>query len=446
VFFHNFGNYDVHFLVTALSSLKQEEFISKVDVIPKSTEKFLAMFIDEHLRFIDSFQFCASSLDTLVKNMKLDPTADFKLTKHEFRHEVALGADIDLLFKKGIYPYSFMTSLDAFSHPCLPDKKEFFNDLKNEEITDEQYAHAQAVWKSFKCKDLGDYHDLYNRLDVSLLADVMERTRHIMYDAYELDLPHFLSLPNMGWEALLKLTGVKLDLIKDPTMLAWFESSIRGGYVSNGSLRYIKSNNPYQGEGNYKVSEDGVYDYISFLDAVNLYGYSMSHKLPISEYTWLADSDPEEFARIQTDPHAFIEAYDEETNPYAYFFEVDLEYPPDKHDFMNDYPPAIGKRTNEAGEFCKTWQQPELTSLNINPSTLRTAKLIGDLYPKGNYKIHHSALKMYVEVGIKITKVKSVIKCRHEDWMKLFIDFNTGKRKRAWSKFEKDFWKLLNNR
>ena len=80
----------------------------------------------------------------------------------------------DLLFKKGSYPYEYMDSRERFSEKRLPDKEKFYSKLNDEHITDEKYAHAQAVWEYFECKTLGDYHDLYVKADVALLADVFE--------------------------------------------------------------------------------------------------------------------------------------------------------------------------------------------------------------------------------------------------------------------------------
>ena len=79
-----------------------------------------------------------------------------------------------LLLRKGIYSYEYMDSWQRFDEKSLPDKEYFYSELNNEGITDEEYEHAQKVWKVFKIKNLGMYHDLYVQGDTSLLAEVFE--------------------------------------------------------------------------------------------------------------------------------------------------------------------------------------------------------------------------------------------------------------------------------
>ena len=79
--------------------------------------------------------------------------------------------------QKGIYPYDHMDSFNKFNETQLPKKKDFYSILNNEHISDEQYKHAQNVWDTFNLKTMGDYHDLYLKSDILLLADVFENFR-----------------------------------------------------------------------------------------------------------------------------------------------------------------------------------------------------------------------------------------------------------------------------
>ena len=134
-----------------------------------------------------------------------------------------------LLLRKGVYPYEYIDSWEKFNETSLPDKKAFYSELNKEGITDEDYAHAQKVWKVFEIKNLGEYHDLYVQSDTLLLADVFENFRDRCIDTYELDPAHFLSAPGLAWQACLKKTGVKLELLTDNDMLMMIEKGIRGG-------------------------------------------------------------------------------------------------------------------------------------------------------------------------------------------------------------------------
>ena len=81
----------------------------------------------------------------------------------------------------------------------MPDKKAFYSNLNMEDITDVEHRHASKVFKEFRLKNLGDYHDLYVQSDTLLLADVFEKFRSKCIKIYELDPAHFLSEPGLAW-------------------------------------------------------------------------------------------------------------------------------------------------------------------------------------------------------------------------------------------------------
>ena len=89
-------------------------------------------------------------------------------------------------------------------------------------------------------------HDLYCLTHVLLLADAFENFREMCHKNYGLDPAHYYTAPGLSWDAVLKFTGVKLELLIDPDMLLMFEKGIRG-CVSMISCRYSKANNKYYG-------------------------------------------------------------------------------------------------------------------------------------------------------------------------------------------------------
>ena len=129
------------------------------------------------LRFIDNLNFLQGSLDSLVR----------ATLKEALKITSTISKGSDLLYKKGIYPYEYMDSSERFTETRLPDKNKFYSKLNDEHITDEEYAHAQAVWEAFECKTLRDYHDPYVKRDVALLADVFENLRNLCQEKYGLD-------------------------------------------------------------------------------------------------------------------------------------------------------------------------------------------------------------------------------------------------------------------
>ena len=169
-----------------------------------------------------------------------------------------------------------MNSSEKLKETQLPPKEAFYSGLNDEDNSDENYAHAREVWKTFEMKNLEDYHNLHNKIDVLLLADVFENFRDICIKNYNLDPAHYYTAPGLAWDAALKVTKVELELLSDMDMLLLVEKGIRGR-VSMISNRYGKSNNRYMGN-RYDASKPTKY--ITYLDANNPYGWTMSKPLP----------------------------------------------------------------------------------------------------------------------------------------------------------------------
>ena len=83
-----------------------------------------------------------------------------------------------MLLRKGVYPYEYIDIWERFDETSLPEKKVFYSELHLEDITDEDYTHAQKVFEELKLKTVGGYDDLYVKSDTILLADVFENFRN----------------------------------------------------------------------------------------------------------------------------------------------------------------------------------------------------------------------------------------------------------------------------
>ena len=134
-----------------------------------------------------------------------------------------------MLLRKGVYPFEYIDSWERFNETMLPNKKYFYSELYLEDIIDEDYIHAKKVFKEFKLKNLGDRHDLYVQSDTLLLADVFENFINKCIEVYELDPAHLFSAIWLAWQACLKKTGVKLELLTNNDMFMMVEKGIRGG-------------------------------------------------------------------------------------------------------------------------------------------------------------------------------------------------------------------------
>ena len=414
--FHNLQGYDAHLFIKQLSSIPGE-----LNCIPSTEEKYISFSkkikVDEYksrhtgetvslyfeIRFIDSFKFLQTSLANLVGNLQPD---DFHNTKEIFKENTGL------LTRKGVYPYDYVSSIEKLAETQLPPKEKFYSKLNDEDITDEDYQHSIKVWNTFKCQTIKDYHDLYLKSDVLLLADVFENFRSTCLKHYNLDPAHYFTSPGLSWDACLKETGQELELLYDYDMLMMFEKGIRGG-ITHTSKRYAEANNKYMKDYN----PDKPSSFIQYLDANNLYGWAMSQSLPTHGFKWMKEPTIESVLKI-------LEGRGRGgCNPLlGYIFEVDMEYPKDLWKSHNDYPVA-----------------PEKMIVNS------VEKLICHFKPRKNYVVHSRNLRQYLEMGLKITAVHRGIMFRQSYWMEPYIRKNTELRKTAANSFEKDFFKLMNN-
>ena len=223
---------------------------------------------------------------------------------------------------------------------------------------------------------------------------------------YELDPAHFLSLPRLAWQACLKKTNIKLELLTDYDMLLMVEDGIRGG-ICHSIHRHARANNKYV--KNYDENKES--SYIQYLDANNLYGWTMSQKLPVNGFKWVNNEINEEF----------IKYYDENSDK-GYILELDIKYKKKLHDLHSDLP-FLPKRMKI--DKCK--------------------KLVCNLRNKKKYVVHIKSLKQALNHGLKLKKVHRIIEFNQEAWLKPYIDMNTELRKLAKNDFETDFYTLMNN-
>ena len=288
VIFHNLTGYDAHLFIRELA-----KYTAGMGIIAKNTEDYISFSIkvevdkyinkngnerkkEMELRFIDNIKFMSSSLDSLVNNLAKGGHEFWGFENYNDRQR-------ELLIRKGIYPYEYMDSWDRFEETSLPRIEKFYSNLNMSGVSDSDYEHACSIWQEFGIRNMGEYHDLYLRTDVILLANVFESFRRVCLENYELDPSHFYTAPGLAWKACLKKTEIKLELLLDPDMLLMFERGIRGGIMQS-VHRWAAANNPYICS-EYDSSKPSRY--LQYLDANNLYGWAMSQPLPTGKFRWI---------------------------------------------------------------------------------------------------------------------------------------------------------------
>ena len=184
---------------------------------------------------------------------------DFKYLVEKFGSE-----NLRLLKQKGAYSYEYINSFERFNEKKLPARKYFFRSTKKEKDCDDGkisrghisfkdvfYLTREKIWDKFDIKDMGDYHDHFLKKDVLLLADVFEKFIDTCLKFYGLDPCHYFSSPGLSWDAMLKMTGVKLEKVSDIDVYLFIEKGLRGG-ISYISKRYAKANNKYMNDNDSK--------------------------------------------------------------------------------------------------------------------------------------------------------------------------------------------------
>ena len=135
-----------------------------------------------------------------------------------------------LFLRKYVCPYECIEDWEKFNATSLTEKEDFYSYLNIEDFTDANYAHAKRVCKDLGIKHLGEYHDLYVQSNKLLLADVFEDFRNMCIKIYKIYPAKFFSTPGLAWQATLKKSKIKLNLLTDIGMLLIVEKSIRGNY------------------------------------------------------------------------------------------------------------------------------------------------------------------------------------------------------------------------
>ena len=198
----------------------------------------------ENLRFIDSYKFMQSSLSTLVNNL---PPDNFSLLENFFKAKGHSMEKIDLLKRKGFYPYSYIDSFKKFNEPRLPTRRLWTNILAGGEVSVDrsEFNHAIMVFTKFGCNSIGDYHDLYLSTDVLLLASEIEAFRSVCYETYGVDCMHYHTANNLAGDVFLKVCRADLRLLTERDHLPFVEGMIRGGMSSVYARKNWKANNQY---------------------------------------------------------------------------------------------------------------------------------------------------------------------------------------------------------
>ena len=236
------------------------------------------------------------------------------------------------------------------------------------------------------------------KTDVLLLTDVFEKFINTCLEYCGLDPCHYFSSPGLSWDAMLKMTGIELELTSDIDMHLLIEKGMRGG-ISYVAKRHNKANNKYT-----KCCDSSKESkFIMYLDANNLYGWAMSQYLPYSGFKWLSRGDVYNF-----DVNSISK-----NSSDGYILEIDLEYPDELHELHNDYPLAS---ENVSHIMLSNYCSNIANKYDINIGGVN--KLVPNLGNKSKYILHYRNLQFYLSLGMKLVSIHRVLKFKQSEWLK----------------------------
>lgn len=494
LFFHNGKNYDTHLLIKEIT---KEMYQCKFEGIAQNSQKIMSFkimrFKNEYqpdgsmtttrsmcdIKVLDSILFLLSSLSKLTEVQKHksrwngSPETEeemrgyedvfpitYKWLKYMYRSDPSksyhdaqdiYNPNVTLALRKNIYPYKWFDDFTKFnlsisSMVQLFEKKQY--DMFTDSVTPDFIANFPEkkktffeIMQKFHFKTVKEYAKLYVCMDTLQLADILQETRLVYQKVHKLDMFQFYGLPGYTWSAFqLHIDNVqyKPELFKEGEMdmVCFIARAIRGG-CSDSMLRYSHVNNPFM-EGQYDPNKPNKY--LVYLDANNLYGWSMSQDLPYGDFQWEQQYIIDKY---NNEPENFLDYFDILGNGLGAYIMCDLEFPPDTHDKFNWYPlaPVSGYVPEEwISEFSRIMHQCAETKHDS-----KSRLLLQTLTKREKYVVYYKNLKFYLKHGMVVTKIYKILTFREAPLMKSYIALNTLMRNRAESTAEKNQWKNANN-
>lgn len=444
---HNLANYDGHHIMEHIGPWCQANN-AKITPIPLSSERYMSFKVkvklDDYeivtIKFMDSFRFLSASLEALVESMMDEQDQEahehFKCTLEHMTRENIEHSHLPLFLRKGVCPYDWYDSFEKRDVPQLPSQDDFYNYLTNSRLANKDYEHALKFWNVARCNKFGDYVDAYMALDVHLLADVFEWFREKTVKEFGLDPLYNDSLPGLSWDCFLRHSKAAMELPPKLNMHHFLEEAKRGG-ISMTTRRHAQANNPMMGD-DYDPSIP--MSFLEYQDCTSMYAYAMQQPLPVSDWEW---REPTDFGDNTEKQITSLKCMVDKNPEVGFILRVEVEYPDHLHDAHNDLP-FLPERVTLTHEMLSPYCQEQLHTIR-NTDKYKETKLVPNLNKKKEYVVHYRELFCALEQGLKVTDVQEVLQFKQKPVMKEIIDFCIEMRKKAKTKVEKDFWKLMCN-
>ena len=275
VLFHNSKGYDNAYMIDIFSKIEN----IRINCLAENNQRFKMLNFKipgkkYNIKIIDSLSFLQSNLDSLSKD--LDDNLKI-VTKEHFKN------NFEMINKKlENFPYSYINT-NNLDEKYLPKKENFYNQLTMNDIQDDEYEKVKLFYKKMKFKNLREYLECYLTSDISLLSDIFNNFRKMIFDEFELDAVKYISAPSLSKDCALKYSKCKIKHIKDVTIFNFIRKSIMGG-LSNSINPYVKL-------------DDIKNETIAYNDLSSKYPHELRKKVPVSDYKFVKEFDENRYAQ-----------------------------------------------------------------------------------------------------------------------------------------------------
>ena len=275
VLFHNSKGYDNSYMIDIFSKVEN----IRINCLAENNQKFKMLKFKipgkkYSIKIIDSLSFLQSDLNSLSKDLDNDLKI---ITKEHFKN------NFEMINKKlENFPYSYINP-DNLNEEFLPEKEHFYNQLTMEEIKDDEYKNVKLFYKKMKFKNLRKYLECYLTSDITLLSDVFNNFRKMIFNEFELECVKYISAPSLSKDCALKYSKCKIEHIKDVTIFNFVRKLIMGG-LSNSINPYVKL-------------DDIKNETIAYNDISSQYPNELRKKLPVSDYKFIKELDETKYGQ-----------------------------------------------------------------------------------------------------------------------------------------------------
>ena len=423
VWMHNFSGYDGALLIEGLLASRMND-LKSFSILPKGATGY--HFIQyNNIRFLDSLSFLQGSLSSIVQleakkidwNLpdkidamsKVFPNTVEAVKRSEFNDDV-----IPLLTHKLVYPYSLPKKMEDFTDiNYFPEPAAFRDELNDRDIDPQDYENGEIIYNVSGCKNLKQMHELYLLTDVCFLSDVWRSYNQETFKTFGLHASNFISGPALSFAAGLKESKTDIHLLTDQSMYTLFSNSIRGGYCAT-NVRYCKANNVDMGS-DFDPSKPS--SSILFLDWNGLYSECLSQPMPYANFKY---ADKDFISYYENDPQLLMQLNTDKDQ--GYFITCDYDIPQDLARFTDCMPLSIINTTKiSPSEYTKS----------VGGKNASQKKLIAGHFSLQKYSFDLRLLKLYISLGVAVTKIHSIIIFDQKPLFKPFIDKCADGRRQA---------------